>query len=111
MFWTKDEIVRRLSKIPRTLEDISIDIFKGVPSKNDFLHRVNLSRENCPDAPYICRKLYKNVNIEGELMYPYIDGALSSEFAIRPTHYRFMLPYEILGAESEKSQGSSSPKT
>ncbi|WP_440955344.1 hypothetical protein ACSAZK_17785 [Methanosarcina sp. Mfa9] len=96
MFWSKDDIVGRLSQIPRTLEDISIDIFKGVPSKNDFLHRVNLSRENCPDAPYVCRKLYKNVNIERELMHPYMDGALSNEFAIRQTSYRFMLPYDIL---------------
>ncbi len=102
MFWSKDDIVGRLSKIPHTLEDISIDIFKGVPSKNDFLHRVNLSRENCPDAPYVCRKLYKNVNIEGELMHPYMDGALSSEFAIRQTSYRFMLPYDILGGGIRK---------
>lgn len=96
MFWSKDDIIGRLSQIPRTLEDISIDIFKGVPSKNDFLHRVNLSRENCPDAPYVCRKLYKNVNIERELMHSYMDGALSNEFAIRQTSYRFMLPYDIL---------------
>lgn len=97
MFWSKDDIVGRLSQIPHTLEDISIDIFKGVPSNNDFLHRVTLSRENCPDGPYDCRKLYKNVNIERELMHPYMDGALSNEFAIRHTPYRFMLPYDILG--------------
>ncbi|WP_243684318.1 hypothetical protein [Methanosarcina barkeri] len=27
MFWSKDYIVERLSKIPRTLEDISIEVF------------------------------------------------------------------------------------
>lgn len=102
MFWSKEDIVERLSKIPRTLEDISIEIFEGVPSANDFLHKVSLSREACTDAPYICRSLHKNVSIEQELMYPYMDGALSSEFAIHPTQYRFMLPYEILGHDIKK---------
>ena len=32
MFWSKDDIVERLAKIPRTLEDISVEIFEGVPS-------------------------------------------------------------------------------
>ena len=110
MFWSKDDIVGRLSKIPRTLEDISIDIFKGVPSKNDFLHRMDLSRENCPDAPYVCRKLYKNVNIERELMYPYLDGSLSNEFAIRKTPYRFMLPYDFQGDGIRKEYGVIQPR-
>lgn len=102
MFWSKDNIVERLSKIPRTLEDISIDIFEGVPSTNDFLHKVSLTRENCQDAPYVCRNLLRNVNIEQELMYPYMDNAFSNEFAIHPTQYRFMLPYEILGHDIRK---------
>lgn len=42
MFWSKDEIVERLSKIPRTLEDISIEIFEGVPPTNDFLQKADL---------------------------------------------------------------------
>ncbi|MHC1755953.1 MAG: hypothetical protein AB9861_11090 [Methanosarcina sp.] len=102
MFWSKDNIVERLSKIPRTLEDISIEIFEGVPSTNDFLHKVSFSREDCTDAPYVCRNLLRNVNIEQELMYPYMDGALSSEFAIHSAQYRFMLPYEILGQDIRK---------
>ena len=102
MFWSKDDIVERLAKIPRTLEDISVEIFEGVPSTNNFLHRVSLSRENNPDVPYVCRHLYKNVNIEQELMYPYMDSALPNEFAIRTTQYRFMLPYEILGCDIRK---------
>ncbi|MCQ1537074.1 hypothetical protein FTO70_15620 [Methanosarcina sp. KYL-1] len=102
MFWSKDDIVERLAKIPRTLEDISVEIFKGVPSTNDFLHRVNLSRDSNSEATYVCRKLYRNVNIEHELMYPYMDGALSNEFAIRPTQYRFMLPYDIPGTGIRK---------
>lgn len=36
MFWSKDDIVERLSKIPRTLEDISIEVFEGVTPTNDF---------------------------------------------------------------------------
>ncbi|MCO5383006.1 MAG: hypothetical protein NHB15_13715 [Methanosarcina barkeri] len=101
MFWSKDDIVERLSKIPRTLEDISIEIFEGVPPTNDFLQKVSLSREHCADVPNICRNSHTNVSIEQlsiekELMYPYIDGSLSNEFAIHSTQYRFMLPYEIL---------------
>lgn len=101
MFWSKENIIERLSKIPRTLEDISIDIFEGVPSKNDFLHKVSLSRDYT-DAPYACRSLQRNVNIEQELMYPYMDGALSNEFAIHSSQYRFMLPYEIIGYDIRK---------
>lgn len=109
MFWSKDDIVERLSKIPRTLEDVSIEIFEGVSAKSDFLHRVSLSRENCPDAPYVCRNLCKNVNIEQELMYPYLDGALSNEFSIRPTQYRFMLPYELLSSGVRKEYRAIQP--
>jgi hypothetical protein len=102
MFWSKDDIVERLSKIPRTLEDISIEVFEGVPSSNDSLYRASLSRENCTDSTYICRNLQTNVSIEQvsiekELTYPYMDGSLSNEFAIHASQYQFMLPYEILG--------------
>lgn len=101
MFWSKDYIVERLSKIPRTLEDISIEIFEGVPPTNDFLQKAGLSRENCTDEPCVCIDSHTNVcieraSIEKELMYPYIDGSISNEFAVQSTQYKFMLPYEIL---------------
>ena len=102
MFWSKDSIVDRLSKIPRTLEDIAVEIFEGVPSTNDLLHKVSISREDSTDAIYACRNLQKNINIEQELMYPYMNGALSNEFAIHSSQYRFMLPYEILGNSIRK---------
>jgi hypothetical protein len=107
MFWSKADIVERLSKIPRTLEDISIEIFGGVPATNDFLHKESLSRENCTDAPYICRNpqssiSLEQVSIEQELMHPYIDSSLSNEFAINATQYKYMLPYEILGNAIKK---------
>jgi hypothetical protein len=102
MFWSKDDIVERLSKIPRTLEDISIEVFEGVPSSNDSLYRASLSIENCTDSTYICRNPQTNVSIEQvsiekELTYPYMDGSLSNEYAIHASQYQFMLPYEILG--------------
>ena len=102
MFWSKDDIVERLSKIPRTLEDISIEVFEGVPLSNDSLYRASLSIENCTDSTYICRNPQTNVSIEQvsiekELTYPYMDGSLSNEFAIHASQYQFMLPYEILG--------------
>lgn len=102
MFWSKDSIVERLSKIPQTLEDISIEIFEGIPPTNDFLHKVSFVRENSGDAPYVCRNLLRNINIEQELMYPYMDNALSSEFAVHPTQYQFMLPYEIFDSDMRK---------
>jgi hypothetical protein len=101
MFWSKDYIVERLSKIPRTLEDISIEVFEGVPPTNDFLQKAGLSRENCTDASCVCGNSHINVgieqaSIEKELMYPYVDDSISNEFAVRSTQYHFMLPYEIL---------------
>lgn len=100
MFWSKDYIVERLSKIPRTLEDISIEVFEGVSPTNDFLQKAGLSRENFADASCVCRDStnmsIEQVNIEKELMYPYVDGSISNEFAVQSTQYQFMLPYEIL---------------
>ncbi|MCC4771443.1 hypothetical protein FXV91_15110 [Methanosarcina sp. DH2] len=107
MFWSKDDIVERLSKIPRTLEDISIEVFEGVPPANDLVYKTDLSREHCADASNGCRNPQTNisieqVSIEKELMYPYMDGSLSNEFAIHSDQYRFMLPYEILGYNIKK---------
>jgi hypothetical protein len=99
MFWSKTDIVERLSKIPRTLEDISLEVFAGVPPKNDFLQRTSLSRENSTDAPNICRNPQ---SIEQELMHPYIDSSFSNEFAINSTQYQYILPYEILGNAIKK---------
>lgn len=101
MFWSKDYIVERLSKIPRTLEDISIEVFEGVPPTNDFLQKAGLSSENCIDASYVCRDSHTNagieqVGMEKELMYPYVDDSISNEFAVQSTQYQLMLPYEIL---------------
>jgi hypothetical protein len=107
MFWSKDDIVERLSKIPRTLEDISIEIFEGVPPATDLVYKADLSKEHCIDASSGCRNPQTNisveqVSIEHELMYPYMDGSASSEFAINSEQYRFMLPYEILGYNIRK---------
>jgi len=101
MFWSKDYIVERLSKIPRTLEDISIEVFEGVSPTNDFLQKAGLSSENCIDASYVCRDSHTNagieqVGMEKELMYPYVDDSISNEFAVQSTQYQLMLPYEIL---------------
>jgi hypothetical protein len=107
MFWSKDDIVERLSKIPRTLEDISIEVFEGVPPANDLVYKADLSREHCADASNGCRNPQTNisieqVSIEKELMHPYMDGSLSNEFAVHSEQCRFMLPYEILGYNIKK---------
>jgi hypothetical protein len=107
MFWSREDIIERLSRIPTTLEDISIEIFDGIPQKNDFLFKASLSKDNSTDSACICRTLQTNasigqanieqVSIEKELVYPYMDGSPSNEFAIHSTQYQFMLPYEIIG--------------
>lgn len=107
MFWSKDDIVERLSKIPRTLEDISIEVFEGVPPENNFLCETSLSREYCTDASNSYGNPQTNisvaqVSIEKELMHPYVDGSSSNEFAVHPSQHRFLLPYEILGYEIRK---------
>lgn len=112
MFWSKDDIIERLSKIPRTLEDISIEVFESVPPTGDFLFRAGLSRVNCTDSTCICRNLQTNASIEQanieqasiekELTYPYMDASLSNEYAIHSSHYQFMLPYEITGFDIKK---------
>lgn len=107
MFWSKEDIVERLSKISRTLEDVSIEIFEGVPPSNDFLQKTSLLNGRSPDATPICTNPQNNasleqVSIEKELMYPYIDGSISNEFAIQTPQYKLMLPYEILGCNIKK---------
>jgi len=102
MFWSKDDIVERLSKIPTTLEDVSIEVFEGVPLTNDLIYKASLSREKCTDSAYICGNLQtsvsvEQVSIEKELAYPYMDGSPSNEFTIHSAQYQFMLPYEIIG--------------
>lgn len=101
MFWSKDYIVERLSEIPRTLEDISIEVFEGVPPTNDFLQKAGLSSENCTDVSCVCRDSNTNVSIEQvsiekELMYPYVDDSVLNEFTVQSTQYQFMVPYKIL---------------
>ncbi len=107
MFWSKDDIVERLSKIPRTLEDISIEIFEGVPPASDLVYKTSLSEEHCADASNSCGNPQTNisieqVSIEKELMYPYMDGSVLNEFAIHSAQYQFMLPYEILDYNIKK---------
>lgn len=107
MFWSKDDIVERLSRIPRTLEDISIEVFEGVPPASDLVYKAGLSKEHCVDTSNGCRNpqtsiSVEQVSIEKELMYPYMDGSFSNEFAVHSEQYRFMLPYEILGYNIKK---------
>ena len=106
MFWSKDDIVERLSKIPRTLEDISIEIFEGVPPANDFLQKAAFRENTAQMRPASAETLNKykrrTGSIEKELMYPYMDGSVSNEFAVQSTQYQFMLPYEILGNNIRK---------
>ncbi|MCQ1536108.1 hypothetical protein FTO70_10540 [Methanosarcina sp. KYL-1] len=102
MFWSKNSIIEKVSQIPNTLKDISVDIFCGVSEDRDYLHRVDLSDKNDPEAPCVCRGQDREPNPEEELMYSCIDSNNPGEYAIHPAPYRFMLPYRITGEGAKK---------
>jgi len=39
--------------------------------------------------------LSKGINLERELVYPFVGSALSNEYAVHPSSFCFMLPYEF----------------
>ena len=100
MFWSKNNIIEKVSKIPNTLEAISEDIFSGMNPDKEYLHRVSLQEVGSP--LYFCMRLNKNLSLEPELMYPSIDSSLSNEYAIHPSPYRFILPYDLKGVDTGK---------
>lgn len=95
MFWSKNSIIEKVSAISNTLDDISADIFCGISTDSEYLHKLSLSEEGSPEAPYKCLGLNRGINLERELVYPFIDSALSNEYAVHPSSYCFMLPYEL----------------
>jgi hypothetical protein len=102
MFWSKNSIIEKISKISNTLDDISTDIFSGVNTDNEYLHKLRLSEDSSSGTPYLCMGLNKELNLERELVYPLIDGASSNEYAVYPSPYCFMLPYAIEGDDLKK---------
>jgi len=95
MFWSKNSIIEKISKISNTLDDISADIFCGVNTDNEYLHKLSFSEEKSSVPSYRCMGLNKEIKLENELVYPFIDSASSNEYAVHPSSYCFMLPYEI----------------
>lgn len=95
MFWSKNSIIEKISKISNTLDDISADIFCGINTDSEYLHKLSLSEEDSPETPYKCMGMNRGINLERELVYPFIDSAFSNEYAVHPSPYCFMLPYEI----------------
>ena len=95
MFWSKNSIVDKVSKISNTLDDISADIFCGINTDSECLHKLSFSKEDFPETLYKCMGLNREVSLEQELVYPFIDSAFSNEYAFHPSSYCFMLPYEI----------------
>jgi hypothetical protein len=95
MFWSKNSIIEKISKISNTLDDISADIFCGINTDSEYLHKLSLPKECSPETPYKCMGMNKEINLEKELVYPFIDSTFSNEYAVHPSPYFFMLPYEI----------------
>lgn len=95
MFWSKNSIIEKISKISNTLDDVSADIFCGINTDSEYLHKLSLSEGGSSETPYKCMGLNKEINLEQELVYPFIDSALSNEYAVHSSPYCFMLPYEI----------------
>ena len=95
MFLEQNKIVEKICEIPVTLEDVSESIFAGVSTKNIMMHRLLSPEEGGSDSYYLCEGLCKPVFSEPEIVYPYVSGAFSNQFAFRPSPYHFMLPYEL----------------
>jgi len=91
----ENEIVEIIDTVPVTLKDISKSIFEGVSAKNILMHRLLIPEEGGSESYYLCEGLCKPVFLEPEIIYPYISGAFSEKFAVRPSPYRFMLPCEL----------------
>jgi hypothetical protein len=67
------------------------------------MHRLLFPEEDDSESYYLCEGLCKPVFLEPEIMYPYVSGAFSEKFAVHPSPYRFMLPYETSdGIENEE---------
>jgi hypothetical protein len=94
MLLKENKIVEKICTIPVTLEDVSKSIFEGVSAKNILMHRLLFPEEDISESYYLCEGLCKPVFSEPEIIYPYVSGAFSEKFAVRPSNYRFMLPYE-----------------
>ena len=94
MLLKEKEIIEKICTIPVTLKDISESIFEGVSAKNIMMHRLLFPEEDSSEPYYFCEGLCKPVFSESEIIYPYVSGSFSEKFAVRPSQYRFMLPYE-----------------
>lgn len=95
MFWSKNSIIEKISKISSTLNDISADIFCGISTDNEYLNKLSLSKDSSSNITYKCMGLNREIKLEKEIVYPFIDSAFSNEYAVRPSPYCFMLPYDI----------------
>lgn len=51
MFWSKNSIIEKISKISNTLDDISADIFCGINTDSEYLHKLSLSEEGSSNTP------------------------------------------------------------
>ncbi len=102
MFWNKNGLVEKIRETPLTLGDISEDVFGGISTNNILLHKVGFPGKNDPQAMFMCEGLCVAVNIEPELVYPYVSGTLAGKFAVRSSPYGFMLPYEFSGSGVRK---------
>ncbi len=90
------KIVKKSCIIPVILKDVSKSIFEGVSAKNILMHRLLFLEEDISESYYLCEGLCKPVFSEPEIISPYASGAFSENFAVLPSPYRFMLPYERL---------------
>ena len=52
MFWSKNSIIEKVSAISNTLDDISADIFCGISTDSEYLHKLSLSEEGSSETSY-----------------------------------------------------------
>jgi hypothetical protein len=111
MLLKEQKIIEKISEIPVTLGDISESIFGGVNTKNILMHRLLSPEEGGWDSYYLCEGLCKPVFAEPEVAYPYVLSTGSEKFAFSSSpHYRFLLPYELLGERNKNEYEIVSPE-
>ncbi|MDD4748899.1 MAG: hypothetical protein PHD26_02975 [Methanosarcinaceae archaeon] len=96
MFSTQNTNLEKLYKIPQTLADISVDIFGGICTRRNFLHKMRFTGQKGENkTPYMCLGLCKPVEVEEKLVYPYVSGNASAKYVIPPANFHFLLPYKF----------------
>lgn len=91
----KEDIFNKLYQTNTKLKDISRKIFKGSSTGNDDIYLLNLISQKGKTATVYSTILNENLQIEFELLKPFIYGSDVRMFSIRKSDVYLLFPYEI----------------